>query len=608
NDANPGTFEEPWKTLTYTETQISKGDTVYVRAGLYNEALMVDGLAGVETDVTLFSAYPGEAVIIDGNGVEIGAGGALVFSWENYVHFTGFEIRNVEGGGVFFGNTADHSTVSYCTIHNVGGGIGIGADYCIAEYCTVHDAAMENYEGASPGGYGSGISIRRYPSNCIIRHCIAHDVWGEGISIYEADNSVIEDCIVYNCYSINLYVSDATECTAQRNLVYQTKAMADGSCAGIYFTDELAVSSDNKCLNNIVFNTSRNFNMVGRDNTVVENNTFVNAVTWEEGSPANYCVVIYSSATDEFFRNNVIIQEDAAACISCPVLDPSFTISNNIYNKAYDPDAVGDDDIIEDPIICKIGSTGAGLLTGNYFELVEGSSAINAAKDIDLADDYFKDIRDNTPNIGAIEGLLGLSTLLNGLVSVWELDETTGDAIDLHGTNDGTVSVTTQGASGKIGTAYAFDGINDYIELTPTASGTSFTIAKWVYRDATQTDDYGDLFTNADGSVGLFLGKTGYLNYYLTHDHLSSSTVTASTWTHVAISVSSGVGTLYINGAASGTVDHSISTFNYERIGYHEAEPYKGSIDAIRFWNRGLTQGEITELYTKENVGTTYLW
>ena len=57
------------------------------------------------------------------------------------------------------------------------------------------------------------------------------------------------------------------------------------------------------------------------------------------------------------------------------------------------------------------------------------------------------------------------STLLTGLISVWELDETGGNAIDSYDDNDGLVTGTTRGVDGKIGTAYKFNGTSDGINI-----------------------------------------------------------------------------------------------------------------------------------------------
>ena len=48
------------------------------------------------------------------------------------------------------------------------------------------------------------------------------------------------------------------------------------------------------------------------------------------------------------------------------------------------------------------------------------------------------------------------------LKSYYKFDETTGTtADDAHGTNDLTISGATLGATGKVGTAFSYDGSND---------------------------------------------------------------------------------------------------------------------------------------------------
>ena len=67
------------------------------------------------------------------------------------------------------------------------------------------------------------------------------------------------------------------------------------------------------------------------------------------------------------------------------------------------------------------------------------------------------------------------STLLNGLVSYWKLDEFSGAVIDSVGLNNGINNGATQGASGKIGTAYSFNGTTDYINIDTAVDDLSST-------------------------------------------------------------------------------------------------------------------------------------
>jgi hypothetical protein len=39
SDANPGTQEQPWKTLAQAANTAQAGDTVWIKAGIYQETL-----------------------------------------------------------------------------------------------------------------------------------------------------------------------------------------------------------------------------------------------------------------------------------------------------------------------------------------------------------------------------------------------------------------------------------------------------------------------------------------------------------------------------------------------------------------------------------------
>ena len=204
------------------------------------------------------------------------------------------------------------------------------------------------------------------------------------------------------------------------------------------------------------------------------------------------------------------------------------------------------------------------------------------------------------------------STLLDGLVSVWELDDNGVTAYDSYGDNDGLVTGTTQGVTGVLGTAYTFDGINDGILITAIPTDTSFAFSLWIKPNTPTTE--GSLFEETAGT-GLALmgsdagGNNLKLMWYETHQHIMSPALTDAVWSHVIVSVDDGVGTVYVNGASIGTIDHNIAGCNLAELGVRLThEYYKGIMDAVRFWNRPLTSNEITELYTKELAGIGYSW
>lgn len=76
NDANPGTLARPCRTLAKAAALLQPGDTCYLRAGTYREAL-APGKSGAEGKPLVFAAYRGEQVTLTGTELLAGA-------WEVY--------------------------------------------------------------------------------------------------------------------------------------------------------------------------------------------------------------------------------------------------------------------------------------------------------------------------------------------------------------------------------------------------------------------------------------------------------------------------------------------------------------------------------------------
>ena len=410
NNSNAGTLNSPFKTINYGISKLIAGDILYVRNGIYYERVTVYGHDGVKSNPVIISAYPGESPIIDGTGI---TNSSLIYIPSNYVHLVGFEIRNIDltdkdGGctGVIVNGT--NCIISRCTVHDSwGSGIGLGGNYSIVEYCSIYNCCLNNNrdEGRIATSWGSGISARRYPNYCVIRHCKVHDIWGEGISTFEATHTTIEDNVIYDVCSAMLYVSDSRDCVVQRNLVYTTRDMA-GSQVGLAYWNEKALTENvynlrNVLINNIVFGCHKNFrsgnSTVIDAGTLIANNTFVNSVE-------NYCVEIgIATHTGGLFANNIVIQENGLPCIYAGD-NHSLTYSHNLYNKPYNISALGSGDIIADARLSKTGEIGSDKLTAEYFELLSNSPAINKGTVFtQISDDIFGNKRDTSPDIGAHE-------------------------------------------------------------------------------------------------------------------------------------------------------------------------------------------------------------
>jgi hypothetical protein len=175
---------------------------------------------------------------------------------------------------------------------------------------------------------------------------------------------------------------------------------------------------------------------------------------------------------------------------------------------------------------------------------------------------------------------------------------------------------------GKIGKAFTFDGVNDYVQLPNNSLNlTTFSISAWVNPSNTVGSrtilnsanyvsalDYGWKFRIIDGQLSLQIFSTGGLiNEY------KGGGISTNTWTHVSATRINGSTKLYINGSlvgsqTSGSINNNpnFTTTTYCSIGSltSAVSPisfFIGSIDSINVWQKELTQAEVTELYNSGN-------
>ena len=66
NDRNTGNDQSPWRSVRHAITQLTPGDTLYLREGVYFENVYV-ALQGLPDQPITLRAYPGEQAIIDGS-------------------------------------------------------------------------------------------------------------------------------------------------------------------------------------------------------------------------------------------------------------------------------------------------------------------------------------------------------------------------------------------------------------------------------------------------------------------------------------------------------------------------------------------------------------
>jgi hypothetical protein len=86
SDDGPGTLDKPWKTITKAAATVQAGDTVFIHAGIYAEAVAVKN-AGSEPRPIVFKAFGDDEVILE--GADAVAGG----KWQPVL-----DRRSIHGG------------------------------------------------------------------------------------------------------------------------------------------------------------------------------------------------------------------------------------------------------------------------------------------------------------------------------------------------------------------------------------------------------------------------------------------------------------------------------------------------------------------------------
>jgi len=405
SDQNPGTLNLPWRTINQAARTVAAGDIVYIRGGTYHETVNVKTSGTSDRPIKIL-AYQGETPVIDGNNFALpeGSGNALLKLSGNYIYVSGIEVRYSSYLGVLVDGT--HNVANKINSHhNLHSGMRIAGDYGVVEYSHVWSNDMQNFNGQHPQGDSTALTASRYPVNAIIRGNVVNGNWGIGLSTYEATGTIIEDNISYDNYGPNIYISDVTHVTFQRNFVYATGNMTGGPQIGIQVADETlfapSSSSDIKIINNIVYHTKRNLACWNGSsgklvNVLIANNTFVNSTN--ESNVIFKDDLVFENVA---FMNNIIQQDGNLPLILVSNNHPGLVFSNNLWwSKTPPASASSPEDIISDPFFIKIGDP----YSPEWFKLSNLSLAIGEAATLpEVTIDYFGSERDASPDISAHE-------------------------------------------------------------------------------------------------------------------------------------------------------------------------------------------------------------
>ena len=180
------------------------------------------------------------------------------------------------------------------------------------------------------------------------------------------------------------------------------------------------------------------------------------------------------------------------------------------------------------------------------------------------------------------------------------------NANDSTGSNNGAANnVTFTSGSGLFETyAAGFSGTN-YITVTGLTSTSTFSYSLWVKPTNASSSGFKGIF-GKQNSEGQLFTDSGALKIWTTttQTFTGSPTLSDNVWSHIALSVSNGTGTIYINGINKGTATGiSLPSTLYmgtasTQIG-NSTYGYQGLIDQVRILDRALDGDEVFKLYAE---------
>lgn len=385
NDSNSGTEMSPWLTIQKAGRTMVAGDTVFVKAGTYDERVTPSN-SGSSGNYINYVAYPGEKVVMRG----------FDLSSKNYIKIIGFEITHTNttySRAIVMSGTCSYIEILNNYIHHTyGDGGAVRAYGASTSYITVRGNEFYYINcftpGVTCGGNGWAIqasSTANETHHWLVEYNIAHRL-GDFINLPGGYN-IVRNNNLYDYQDayftgggghVDFFQPCGGACGDMINNIYESNFMGDNIELNSHVLQMRETSGDGA--GKIIFRGNVSYNVgsyalqAGSIDYVRHyNNTFYRMCTRTEGTGT---VFIYNpeSGDDSIGNhnfNNIIAEVNTSHNIIWATTESSVTASNNLcYNSRSHASCVS----TSNPLF---GDPGNG-----DFRIQSGSPAINAGKAI----------------------------------------------------------------------------------------------------------------------------------------------------------------------------------------------------------------------------------
>jgi PKD repeat protein len=320
SNSNSGTQAQPFRTIAYGASFLQPGDTLYLRAGTYSEALInnIPGGSSWDEPVTI-AAYPGEAVtvrppkgstsvvylsdqtrcyiVFDGlvlDAVNVDAD-AVKITWgsstgaSNHIRFSNCEIENAVNGsgpqqGVLItnasGENTDNNEFINCQVHDNGKsslehGFYIESSYNLIQGCDVYNNAGYGIQVYKGGGVnGQDASYNTICDSAFHDNSQHGNSGNAGIGLFTGDGNVAYNDLVWNNPRGIAVGYGATNTDIYNNTVYNNTGNAGiditSSSTGAVVENNIAYHNGNGNYSDAGTGTTQDHNLFTKDPQFVD--------------------------------------------------------------------------------------------------------------------------------------------------------------------------------------------------------------------------------------------------------------------------------------------------------------------------------------------------
>jgi hypothetical protein len=367
-NTNAGTITSPLLTVQAGINKAFGGDTVFVRAGTYNEKLTWTRSGALNSMITL-KKYNNEVVIIDGAGKT--ALNMLIVDTKSYLEINGIIFQNnyrqdANGIYVFGGGTAVY--IKNCIVRNIGWTTNAGADPFAANpdgqahgilingrtaagytdvkllNSKIHDIITGNSEAVTFVGNIDGFLVEKdtiYNTKNIALVLAGNYSWainsGVSASLNQTRNGVVKQCVVYdnrrfsNLYApAGIYVDGGKNIDIINNTVYKNGNGISIGCENVGEARNIFISQ------NISYNNDGHGIVFGSNTGIVKKCTLVNNTFYKNGSIADFYSEINLQKSDSCtVANNIAtMRSDVHYGIAIfGYIATNLTVSNNLLYR-----------------------------------------------------------------------------------------------------------------------------------------------------------------------------------------------------------------------------------------------------------------------------------